>query len=297
MADAGDGYLRIGELSRRVGVSAELLRAWERRYGLLRPTRSSGGFRLYSVEDEQRVRRMQELLARGVSAAEAARLALEGRSAPGTEPALDDLSAARLSQASQRLEESLDAFDEAGAQAALDRLLSAFTIETVLRDVLFPYLHELGRRWERGEASVGQEHFASHLLRGRLLALARGWGRGTGPRAILACAPDELHDLALIGFGLVLRGRGWRITYLGPDTPLDTLVDLAREIQPELVVIASTVSERLGEEIDAIAALAREVPVALAGPGASAAVARAAGTRLLGDDPVTAAERVSALGG
>ena len=59
-------HVRIGELSRRVGVSAELLRAWERRYGLLRPERSSGGFRLYGREDEERVRLMQGHLEAGV---------------------------------------------------------------------------------------------------------------------------------------------------------------------------------------------------------------------------------------
>src|SRR5687767_5137753 len=71
--------VRIGELARRTGVSADLLRAWERRYGLLRPERSSGGYRLYSAEDEQRVRTMTDALARGISAGEAARVALVER--------------------------------------------------------------------------------------------------------------------------------------------------------------------------------------------------------------------------
>ena len=80
------GYLRIGELARRTGASPELLRAWERRYGLLRPTRSQGGFRLYTAADEERIRRMKEYLARGVAAAEAARLAVDAETpGPGAE--------------------------------------------------------------------------------------------------------------------------------------------------------------------------------------------------------------------
>ena len=71
--------LRIGELSRRLGVSDHVLRAWESRYGLLQPLRSAGGFRLYSEADESRVRRMQAYLAGGLSAAEAARAVLGGR--------------------------------------------------------------------------------------------------------------------------------------------------------------------------------------------------------------------------
>ncbi len=77
--------LRIGELSRRTGVGADRLRAWERRYGLLRPERSEGGFRLYGQEDERRVRAMKDLISAGVSAAEAARLAVAGATR-GTPP-------------------------------------------------------------------------------------------------------------------------------------------------------------------------------------------------------------------
>ena len=69
------GTLRIGELSRRSGVSPELLRAWERRYGLLEPTRSPGGLRLYTPDDLTRVQAMQQHLAEGLAAAEAAALA------------------------------------------------------------------------------------------------------------------------------------------------------------------------------------------------------------------------------
>src|SRR5918912_1937680 len=76
--DTDPGMLRIGELSRRLGVSDHVLRAWERRYGLLRPVRSAGGFRLYSEADLDRVRRMQGHLAQGLSAAEAARAPIAG---------------------------------------------------------------------------------------------------------------------------------------------------------------------------------------------------------------------------
>src|SRR5690348_1235967 len=166
-----DGALRIGELSKRTGVSPELLRAWERRYGLLRPTRSSGGLRLYSPDDVERVRRMQQHLAQGLAAAEAAALAAESRE-ESPELAFDPGSARR------DLGRALEAFDEPYAQAVLDSLLGMTTLDSVLGEVVLPYLHELGERWECGEATVAQEHFASAVLRGRLLGLARGWGRG-----------------------------------------------------------------------------------------------------------------------
>src|SRR5581483_8061056 len=133
---------------------------------------------------------------------------------------------------------ALAAFDEPRAQSVLDSLLAQLSLDTFLRDVVLPYLHELGELWRSGEASVAQEHFASNVLRGRLLGLARGWGLGLGPSVVLACAPGEQHDLGLIGFAVALRSRGWRIVYLGADTPLESVVDAARSSAPVFVVVS-----------------------------------------------------------
>ena len=112
---ASEGLLRIGELSRRTGVTPDLLRAWERRYGLLAPQRTSGGFRLYPLTDVGRIEAMQSYLARGLSAAEAARLAKAqdepGRVGTSISGLLGDFRAA------------LDAYDEPHAQLLLDRML------------------------------------------------------------------------------------------------------------------------------------------------------------------------------
>jgi DNA-binding transcriptional MerR regulator len=113
-----DELVRIGELSRRTGVSPELLRAWELRYGLLEPSRTAGRFRLYSDADIARVRRMRESLADGLSASEAARVALAER--PQTD-------SPGLEEAAGQLARALEAYDDIGAQAALDGLLAAFS--------------------------------------------------------------------------------------------------------------------------------------------------------------------------
>ncbi len=288
--EAPTEQLRIGELSRRTGVSADLLRAWERRYGLLRPTRTEGGFRLYSPADERRVSLMRSHLQNGMSAAEAARLTMSRverrRPRRSREPILQ--------RRAQELREALDVLDESAAQSAFDILLAEFALETVLADVLLPYLSELGERWANGTASVGQEHFASQLLRGRLLGLARGWDRGAGPRALLACAPDEQHDLGLISFGLALRARGWRITYLGQDTPLYTLTEIARSLGPHAIVIAATSPERLSSSEAELRRVVSIAKVWLAGPGADATLAEKVGGTFLEADPLAAADRVAA---
>ena len=126
--------LRIGELSRRLGVSDHVLRAWENRYGLLQPVRSPGGFRLYS---------------------EAARATLGGDASTS----LGYLAGPRLtasagSEPSARLRQATDAFDQPAVQAVLDRLLADLSLPALLRDVVLPYLADLGERWQDRAASV-----------------------------------------------------------------------------------------------------------------------------------------------
>jgi MerR family transcriptional regulator, light-induced transcriptional regulator len=295
--------LRIGELSRRLGVSDHVLRAWESRYGLLRPGRSAGGFRLYSEADALRVRRMQAHLARGLSAAEAAREVLGedsgargdsgGRVRGGPDQAAGpDRIPSTVTELSGALGRALDAFDEPAAQAVLDRLVSDLSVPATLREVVLPYLAELGERWARGTASIGQEHFASNVIRGRLAGLARGWGSGHGPRAILACPPGELHDMALMVFGIVLNRTGWRIDYLGANTPVEELTRTVEASQPDLVVLVATRTATFEGLAAQLTELARRAPLALAGAGATPQLAAAVHARLLSGDPVTAAENV-----
>ncbi len=279
-------FMRIGELARRTGVSPELLRAWERRYGILSPARSPGGFRLYSTEDEGRIRAMRGLLEDGLSAAQAAQLAVARA---------DSASVAQLpADGSHAFLTALLDFDDSAANAAFDRLLADFSLETVLRESVLPVLRELGERWERGETTVAQEHFASSLLRGRLLGLARGWDKGAGPRVLLAAPSEEHHDLAMIVFGLALRQHGWRVTFLGTDTPVATLAETADALDPELVVVAAAITERLADVADELTRFARERPVAIAGRGATPELAIRTGTHLLREDPFEAAERLAA---
>jgi MerR family transcriptional regulator, light-induced transcriptional regulator len=279
------GLLRIGELSRRSGVSPELLRAWERRYDLLRPTRSAGGLRLYSAADVERVRAMQRHLAEGLAAAEAAALASHSAQPAPSAVALDDLR--------RELEDALLAFDEPRAQTIVDSLLAAATLDTVLSGVVLPYLHELGERWQRGEVSVAQEHFASSVLRGRLLGLTRGWDRGFGPRVLLACAPGEQHDLGLICFGLALRERGWRIGYLGADTPIDSVASAALAFAPEFVVLSAVTAERFNANANELGELAKARRLCLGGAGAAADVEVDAIE--LNGDPIVEADRLATL--
>jgi DNA-binding transcriptional MerR regulator len=250
---------RIGEFARRVGVTPELLRAWEQRYGLLQPVRTPGGFRLYGEEDAERVARMRRALDEGLSAAEAARVALEV--ARSSDRPVEDARA--------RLMGAIESYDEAAVQAALDDGLAACGLEAFIRELILPTLVDVGRGWERGNVEVSQEHFASNLIRGRLLSLGRLWGRGSGPLALLACAPAERHDISLVAFGLLLRSYGWRILFLGADTPLRTVQASARTTAPAAIVIVTFDPALIDAEGTTLRRLARIAPLFLSGPGAS----------------------------
>jgi DNA-binding transcriptional MerR regulator len=284
--------LRIGELSRRVGVTPDVLRAWERRYGVLKPRRSRSGQRLYGDGDEARVRRMLGHIEAGYSASVAARLAAEPEAAVPAASAPSG-ALADLAALADDLRASLHALDEAGAEAALDSLLAAFALDTVLRDAILPFLRDLGERWARGTISVGQEHFATAVIAGRLHALARGWDAGVGPRAVLACPSDERHDLGLLCFALALRGRGWRVSYLGADTPTAAIEGVANALDAELVVVGAARAEPLVGVAAPLARLAAERRVCVGGRGASAALAARLGAEQLPEDPIAAADLVS----
>ena len=279
------GTYRIGELSRRSGVSPELLRAWERRYGLLAPTRSAGGLRLYSSTDLARVQAMQQHLAEGLAAAEAAARVIRVTADDGMAPPA----------AGAELAAALASFDEGAAHAAFDALLAQLSLDALLRDIVVPYLHELGERWERGETSIAQEHFASSVLRGRLLGLARGWGQGIGQTALLACAPGEQHDLGLLAFGLALRARGWRIVYLGADTPVSSAADTAASCDPALVVVSAVDGRAFRRCAAHLRELADRVNLSLGGAGACDSRLDVDVPRLTGD-PVEEAEQLTRLG-
>jgi DNA-binding transcriptional MerR regulator/methylmalonyl-CoA mutase cobalamin-binding subunit len=279
--------VRIGELSRRVGVSPHVLRAWERRYGLLDPLRSDAGQRLYTPADESRVRRMRELMAEGFSAQVAA------RSAGGLAPVPAPADTAALTAVTSALDDALMSLDATAAHTAFDRLLAGYALDTVLGEAILPLLARIGNRWECGDTTVAEEHFASALVAGRLQALTRGWDRGSGPRAIAACPPGERHDLGLLCFALALRDRGWRIAYLGQDTPVQALADTADRLAPDLVVISAVSAEPLVRAAGELAEMARTHPLAIGGRGASPELAERLNARLLRGGVIASADVIA----
>jgi methanogenic corrinoid protein MtbC1 len=292
-----------------------VLRAWESRYGLLKPIRSAGGYRLYGAEDERRVREVVALRDQGVSAVEAARrvLAAERAGVSALEPSreLDDLPPGHAASPSgpaptgdtgrapaslrsdppmlvAQLLDAVSALDEDRAHAVLDTAFVERSVESAIVDVVLPLLRRIGEMWELGRIGVAQEHFASSLLRRRLGALSLTWGVGSGPVAVLACPPGEFHDIVLLSFGVLLGRAGWRIRYLGPDTPVHSLAGAAKIARADAVVLACRRPTGFRAHAKALHRLSQEYPLWLAGRGATPRVLDEVGVDLLGPDLLAA---------
>jgi DNA-binding transcriptional MerR regulator len=283
--------MRISELSRRVGVSAETLRAWERRYGVLRPRRTAGNTRLYSALDEARVRLMKRHISQQVPVAQAAEMAMGARFrlSPGSD---DTVPPHEQFHVIRELERALDAFDESSAERALQQVTGAYGATAVLKDVVMPYLHALGDRWAENHVSVAQEHFASQFFLTRLHGLARGWDRGLGPRAVIAAAPNDHHTLGLTCFGIALHRLGWRIVCLGPATPIEMLAETAAATEAGLVCLSVSVTGLLDSHTAQLRELSSSVPTAIGGPAADEELAEACGASYL-PDAVAGATRLA----
>jgi methanogenic corrinoid protein MtbC1 len=239
---------------------------------------------------------MKRYMGEAVPAAQAAELAKSARLTlqPGRTAQLQDDDAVMTAR---QMSDALDVFDESSAEHALQQLMSEYSPLAVIRDLLMPYLYDVGERRAADHMTVAQEHFASNFVHSRLLALARGWDRGLGPGALLACAPGELHTLALIAFGIALHAHGWKITYLGAATPIDMLVAVATQVHTDLIVVTSSVTGGLHPFLDELRPVAGRWRLLIAGSATEERLAAQCGAAHVAEDPVTAAASIAATAG
>jgi methanogenic corrinoid protein MtbC1 len=248
----------IKTVVQQTGLTAATLRAWERRYGVLSPGRSEGGYRLYSERDVATLSWLQSQIEAGLSISRAvARLDLLRQAgeapelAPSQQPSRRPPAGVRdQGTISSELLEALLAFREEDAEAVLGEAFALYPVEDVAEAIMTPVLVEVGERWLRDEATIVQEHFAAGFLRRRLTALFQAYARAdagqkvaTGLLAITGSAPGEWHDVGIMIVSLALRRRGWRVLYLGQNVPAGHLVQEASRLRPNLVCLSATMPD------------------------------------------------------
>jgi DNA-binding transcriptional MerR regulator/methylmalonyl-CoA mutase cobalamin-binding subunit len=239
---------RIRVAAERVGISENLLRAWERRYGIVKPRRTEGGYRAYTDEDVEILIRVKQLTEEGMSIAEAARMATDVRKAvraPALLPGRAADESSGVEAWNHQLIEAAIAGDQKTAESILDEALAALPPLRVFEQVMSPVLIEVGERWHKGELSVASEHLLSHSIRVRLFSLIHGAPMNSRRHAVCACLPDEDHEIGLLGVTLRMRYAGMRVTYLGARTPAEQLGQLIKDVRPDLLAL-STVDDHGG---------------------------------------------------
>jgi methanogenic corrinoid protein MtbC1 len=179
-----------------------------------------------------------------------------------------------------------ETFDATGAHAALDALLTRPEPAVVVNDEVLPALARAGEQWSDDDLRAARLHFAGRLLETRLLAFGERWHEGSGPLALLGCGPGEQHTVGVLTLALALHEAGWRVAYLGANTPPAAFVATAGALRPRRVVVSFT---QRPAHADVLPVLRAVEGLLVAGPGVSARVAAAAHVERLDGDPLTAA--------
>ncbi len=236
-----NGPYKIGTLARLTGFSPALLRAWERRFGLILPERGEGGQRVYGDGDLALLRRVSALLAGGRAIGEIARLdrATLRSTAQVSVPAGGPAVAESLRE---RIVTAAVALNARGVSSALDEAFATMAADHVVSDVIEPAAIAVGILWKSGTCTVASEHLVSDqfLLRlGRLLDAAQPLD-ADAPRVVAACFPDEHHQLGLRIVAWHLARHGVRVVYLGSSMPLEDLAIACRTSRPHAVLLSVT---------------------------------------------------------
>lgn len=290
----------IRTVARLTGVNPVTLRAWERRYGLLRPHRTPKGHRLYTPRHVDLIRETVALLKTGIPISQV-------RTRLGAHPG-EPITAAPMASSeldtwhsyTARMLQAVERFDEEALKAAHSEVLSLYPIDLITVRLIKPLLEQLGTRWHEREGGIAEEHFFSTYLRNhlgsRLHHLANGRVR---PRLVTACLPGESHETGLLLFCLVAAGLGYGMLILGADTPLDQTLYAARAGACDAIVLSTTTRpspEVLDEQLPSLVSAAG-MPVMV---GGRASVANhdqieTCGAIVLGEDIYIAAERLRTL--
>lgn len=251
---------RIGTVSRLTGLSADVVRVWERRYGAITPQRSDGGSRLYSDADIARLRKLRQAVELGHAIGQVARLPeteLESLSSrQNTVATIHEVNADPYAQTRARFIEAIDRFDVVVADNEITRAATLYPPRVIVKNIVSPILQEIGERWAHRDFGIAQEHIATNLLRNLLSSLFRLYPPDDAAETIvLATTAGERHEFGILISALIAATRGWRVVYLGTDLPATEIIRTVRSVRARVLALSvvNSLNPNNGDELNLIA--------------------------------------------
>ena len=262
---------RIHRFSKLTGLSTHVIRAWEKRHGLVKPIRGTNRYRLYNDEDVRLFRYLKSQTDKGIGIGQLAEIGREKLLEQAqkewvknaVEPPPSEGLVAELTQA-------LQTGDRAGFERKLNGALAVIPFEEALHRFLLPLQEQVGELWHDGKVSVAQEHYASNQVKQKIFsAINQLRLLADGPHIVVACPPQEWHEISALTAAYLCAVRGCRVHYLGANLPLAELARFCEQIRPSYVLLSMTVDRSDAEArsiVDELASQVRSVaPVGVGG--------------------------------
>lgn len=253
----GQQLYPIRTVSSLTGVNAITLRAWERRYGLITPVRTPKGHRLYTQANIDLIQQVLVLLDKGISIGQAKAFLKTKNKQTAPEKAADP-----WSNFQSRMINAIVRFDTNALDHTYNDALSLYPIDLVTKHLILPLLRNLGQRWAENEGSVAEEHFFGAYLRNKLGArFHHHTVNQDGPLLVAACLPGEYHEVGLMLFCLSALNQGYRLVYLGADTPLNELKIPVEKSKADAVILSGSIGPGSSIHSNELSSLVNNVAV------------------------------------
>ncbi|MGZ3862710.1 MAG: MerR family transcriptional regulator [Bacteroidia bacterium] len=237
---------QITDLEKLTGIKAHTIRIWEKRYGIITPHRTSTNIRYYDDEQARKLLNVATLLGQGMKISKISALSNEEineKIRRGTDTSPEDVV---YNTFINELISSMLSFNESAFEKAFSSATNRFGIYNAMVKILYPFLHKTGLLWSINEAMPVQEHFASHIIKRKLMAAIDGLPVSGRKKMsfVLFLPSNEWHDIGLLFSDYILRSKGIRSFYLGPNVPLDDVLATVKEVKPTHLLTFFTTRRR-----------------------------------------------------
>ena len=284
---------RIHRVAKLTGLSKDVIRVWERRYGLVKPSRSSNRYREYRDEEVALLRFVKAQMEQGATIGS---LAAEGHDSLVVRMRVATPVSAEDQKPHERLLDdlmgSLDPLDKAGFERRLNGAVAVIPFEEAVQRILLPLQRRIGELWHQGRLDIGVEHYVTKIVQQKLFSVMNQLPvNESGPRVLIACPEGETHEIGAQAVAYIAATKGCHVYYLGPNLPISDLVIFCEKIKPDLVLLSLTEVKPEAaalQQLEELEQLATRWSVAVGGQGARALGDRLRDTKIELLDDLTA---------